>query len=42
MHHGKIVEMGKPFDLVAQYQAESLEQMFIELISGQEEDRAQN
>ncbi|MDF1544704.1 MAG: ATP-binding cassette domain-containing protein [bacterium] len=33
MHQGKIVEMGKPFDLVARHKAENLEQMFIGLIN---------
>jgi len=32
MHCGKIVELGKPFDLIAKYKAPNLETMFIDLI----------
>jgi len=42
MHQGKIVEMGKPFDLVAKYQAKNLEQMFIELINHRDNHHAEN
>lgn len=42
MHQGKIVEMGKPFELIEKYQAKNLEEMFIELITSKETVNGQN
>ncbi|MDD3732684.1 MAG: ATP-binding cassette domain-containing protein [candidate division Zixibacteria bacterium] len=36
MHRGKIIELGKPFELIARHQAENLESLFIDLIKKQE------
>jgi ABC-2 type transport system ATP-binding protein len=33
MHAGKLIEVGKPTDLIAKYQAKNLEDMFIDIIS---------
>ena len=40
MHQGKIIEIGKPFELVEKYKAENLEQMFIDLINCREVNNA--
>ncbi len=42
MHQGKIIEIGKPFELVEKYKAENLEQMFIDLIKSREVNNAQS
>lgn len=36
MHQGKIIELGKPFELIEKYHAENLENMFIDLIRAKE------
>lgn len=36
MHQGKIIELGKPFELIEKYQADNLENMFIDLINAKE------
>jgi ABC-2 type transport system ATP-binding protein len=36
MHRGKIIDLGKPFELIAKHHAENLESMFIDLIKEQE------
>lgn len=36
MHRGKIIELGKPFELIARHQAENLESLFIDLIKKKE------
>jgi ABC-2 type transport system ATP-binding protein len=41
MHRGQIVAKGQPLDLIHEHGAESLEQMFIHLIS-QREDESRN
>jgi ABC-2 type transport system ATP-binding protein len=38
MHRGKIIEMGEPKSLVAKYEQPDLQEMFISLISGREND----
>jgi ABC-2 type transport system ATP-binding protein len=40
MHQGKIVEIGKPHEMVTRYGAPNLEELFIELISGKERANA--
>lgn len=40
MHQGQIIEQGKPFQLIEDYQAENLENMFIDLIHGREKNNA--
>ncbi len=40
MHQGKIVEIGKPHELIEKYHASNLEELFIELISGKERANA--
>jgi ABC-2 type transport system ATP-binding protein len=40
MHAGRIIELGRPFDLVKKHAANNLEDMFIDLIKGQESVRA--
>jgi ABC-2 type transport system ATP-binding protein len=42
MHRGKIIELGRPSDLVKKHNAEDLEDMFVELIRDRENDRAEN
>jgi ABC-2 type transport system ATP-binding protein len=42
MHAGRIIEMGRPFDLVRSYAATNLEDMFINLIRAQESTGATN
>ena len=42
MHAGRIVELGKPFELIARHKARNLEDMFISLIGAQESARATN
>ena len=42
MHQGRIVEVGKPFELVQRYQADNLEQLFINLIENRDATHAQN
>ncbi len=41
MHQGKIVEIGKPFELIEKHRAENLEELFINLINGRETADAQ-
>lgn len=36
MHQGRIIELGNPFQLVRQYQAPNLEEMFVALIQSKE------
>ena len=36
MHRGKIIDRGKPFELIAKHRADNLESMFIDLIKEQE------
>ena len=38
MHRGRIIEMGKPFELVRAYRADTLEDMFVDLIKQRELD----
>ncbi len=38
MHRGKIIELGKPFELITRHQAENLESLFIDLIKRQEKN----
>ncbi len=40
MHRGKIIEQGSPFDLKQKHDTHSLEDLFIDLIRGQEVERA--
>ena len=40
MHRGKIIKRGSPFDLVRKAKAENLENLFVELISSQDENHA--
>lgn len=40
MHQGKIIELGKPHELVASHDAENLEEMFVDLIQQREGQRA--
>ena len=40
MHRGKIIEMGKPFDLKAKHHTETLEDLFIDLIRAREKQNA--
>jgi len=42
MHAGRIVELGRPFELVRKHGARNLEDMFITLIQAQEPVRAEN
>ena len=42
MHQGKIIEAGKPFELIEKYRAINLEQMFIDLINSKDNPVAQN
>lgn len=42
MHAGRIIEVGKPFELIARHKARNLEDMFISLIGAQESARATN
>jgi len=42
MHQGKIIELGKPFDLVSKYEADNLETMFVSLIQRQETGHSQH
>ncbi|MFH2048608.1 MAG: ABC transporter ATP-binding protein [bacterium] len=42
MHQGKIIEMGKPYDLIEKYKASNLEQMFIDLITSKGTNGAQS
>ena len=42
MHAGRIIELGKPFELIARHKARNLEDMFISLIGAQESARATN
>lgn len=36
MHHGSIIELGKPFDLIRKHAASNLENLFIDLIENKE------
>jgi ABC-2 type transport system ATP-binding protein len=36
MHHGSIIELGKPFDLIRKHSASNLENLFIDLIENKE------
>jgi ABC-2 type transport system ATP-binding protein len=40
MHNGRLIELGKPHELVKKHQAKNLEDMFIDLIRGQGVGRA--
>lgn len=40
MHHGSIIELGKPFDLIRKHKAENLENLFIDLIQNEEANGA--
>ena len=42
MHQGKIIEMGKPFELIEKYNAKNLEEMFIDLITSKESVHEEN
>lgn len=42
MHAGRIIELGRPFDLIKKHWAQNLEDMFISLITAQEQVRAAN
>jgi len=42
MHQGKIVECGKPLELVDRYGSSNLEELFINLISGRNRDNGQD
>jgi len=42
MHQGKIVECGKPLDLINRYGSTNLEELFIELISGRNQGNGQD
>ncbi len=42
MHAGRIIELGRPFDLIKKHSAKNLEDMFISLIKAQETVRAEN
>jgi len=42
MHQGKIIEMGSPYGLIQKYNAPNLEQMFIDLVRGRENNLAQD
>jgi ABC-2 type transport system ATP-binding protein len=42
MHAGRIIELGRPFDLIKKHSARNLEDMFISLIKAQETVRAAN
>lgn len=42
MHAGRIIELGRPFDLIKKHSAKNLEDMFISLIKAQETARAEN
>lgn len=42
MHAGRIIELGRPFDLIKKHSAQNLEDMFISLIKAQEAARAAN
>jgi ABC-2 type transport system ATP-binding protein len=40
MHQGRIIEIGKPFDLLRRHGAANLDDLFVDLIKGQERARA--
>jgi len=40
MHQGKIIERGRPYDLIKKYKAPNLEDLFVNLIRNQEPGRA--
>ena len=42
MHQGRIVEVGKPFELTERYKAPNLEQLFIDLIQSRDTAHAEN
>jgi len=37
MHQGRIIEVGKPRDMITQHQAHNLEELFVDLIKGQDQ-----
>ena len=42
MHRGEIIELGRPIDLIREHEAANLEDMFVDLILGQEALHAEN
>ena len=42
MHQGRIIELGRPQELIAQHAALNLEEMFVDLIRSREENHAAN
>ncbi len=40
MHHGRIIELGNPSDLIQKYQQPNLEELFVQLISKKSEESA--
>ncbi len=42
MHQGRIIELGRPLELIAKHSALNLEEMFVDLIRSREENHAAN